>query len=144
MAIARPVDRRLFFLFDRAHTQLLKAADDHLSRTSQTSAAQAAVMIYLGYHDNCSLGDLAAGIGRQSPAVSGLVSRMERAGLIARKNNLHDRRSKNVQLTPAGWTERENIMNNFRDFNDKLVKNMNQSEIEAVIKFLELSVKNVT
>ncbi len=144
MAIARPVDRRLFFLFDRTHAQLTKAAEDHLGRTSQISAAQAAVLIYLGYHDNCSLGDLASGIGRQNPAVSGLVSRMEKAGLLTRKNNLYDRRSKNVHLTSDGWSEREKIMNSFRDFNDKLVKNMSQSEIEAVIKFLELSVTNVT
>ena len=50
MAIARPVDRRLFFLFDRAHTQMVKSADNYLASRSGVSTAQAAVLIYLGYN----------------------------------------------------------------------------------------------
>jgi len=61
MAIARPVDRRLFFLFDRAHTQMAKTADNYLASRSGVSTAQAAVLIYLGYNDNCRLSDLAEG-----------------------------------------------------------------------------------
>jgi len=49
MAIARPVDRRLFFMLDRAHTQLAKAADVHLAARSHVGTSQAAVLIYLGY-----------------------------------------------------------------------------------------------
>ena len=65
MAIARPIDRRLFFFLDRAHTQMAKAADIFLSTRSGVSTAQAAVLIYLGYNDNCRLSDLAKGTGRK-------------------------------------------------------------------------------
>ena len=34
MAIARPVDRRLFFILDRAHTRLCKEADNYLAEKS--------------------------------------------------------------------------------------------------------------
>ena len=51
MAIARPIDRRLFFFLDRAHTQMAKAADNFLSTRSGVSTAQAVVLIYLGYND---------------------------------------------------------------------------------------------
>lgn len=143
MAIARPVDRRLFFMLDRAHTQLAKAADAHLSERSHVGTSQAAVLIYLGYHDNCRLTELADGVGRNNSAITGLVTRMEEAGLVSRGRSGEDGRTKTVSLTSEGWNVRETVMNDFRAFNEKLVKGLNNSEIDAVMKFLSLSVKNV-
>ena len=143
MAIARPVDRRLFFLLDRAHTQMTKAADNYLAPRSGVSTAQAAVLIYLGYNDNCRLSDLAIGTGRKNSAITGLVSRMEAEDLVQRNNQLIDRRSKTVSLTTKGWALREDVMNDFRDFNERLVKGMSDREVEALLKFLSLGPKNV-
>jgi len=143
MAIARPVDRRLFFLFDRTHTQLAKAAEDHMSQSAGVTTAQAAVLIYLGYNDNCRLSDLADGIGRNNAAVTGLVTRMEHAGLVGRASGFSDGRTKTVSLTPLGWARREFVMDDFRTFNEKLVKGLSASEIEAVFKFLSLAVDNI-
>ncbi len=144
MAIARPVDRRLFFLFDRAHTQIAKSADNYLSARSGASTAQSAVLIYLGYNDNCSLSELAKGTGRKNAAITGLVSRMEGEELVKRGNQFMDRRSKTVSLTGKGWALRDDVMNDFRDFNDKLIKGFNDSEVETILKFLSLGPKNVT
>ncbi len=142
MAIARPVDRRLFFFFDRAHTQMAKAADNFLSTRSGVSTAQAAVLIYLGYNDNCRLSDLAEGTGRKNSAVTGLISRMEKDDLVQRHGQLTDRRSKSVSLTGKGWALRDDVMNDFRDFNDRLIKGMSDSEVETVLKFLTLGPEN--
>ena len=143
MAIARPVDRRLFFILDRAHTRLCKEADNYLAEKSGVSTSQAAVLIYLGYHDRCRLTDLAKGIGRNNAAITGLVTRMETEDLLERITLTSDRRSKAVALTDAGWALRKQVMNDFRDFNDRLVKGLTDSEIEAVLKFLALAPDNV-
>ncbi len=143
MAIARPVDRRLFFLFDRAHTQLAKAAEQHLSHHSKVTTAQASVLIYLGYHDHCSLTELAEGTGRNNPAITGLVARMETIGLVTRIDDAYDRRSKRVMLTHAGWERRELVMDDFRDFNTRLIKGLSDQEVDAVLKFLSNAHKNV-
>jgi len=143
MAIARPVDRRLFFILDRAHTRLCKEADNYLAEKSGVSTSQAAVLIYLGYHDRCRLTDLAQGIGRNNAAITGLVTRMETEDLLERITLTSDRRSKAVALTDAGWALREQVMNDFRDFNDRLVKGLSHSEVEAVLKFLALAPENV-
>lgn len=143
MAIARPIDRRLFFIFDRAHTRLSKEASNHLARSSAISPSQAAVLIYLGYHDRCRLTDLADGTGRNNAAITGLVTRMEAEDLVERITLTSDRRSKAVALTDAGWALREQVMNDFRDFNDRLVKGLSESEINAVLKFLTLAPENV-
>ena len=143
MAIARPVDRRLFFIFDRAHTRLSKEADNYLAKNSAISTSQAAVLIYLGYHDRCRLTDLAEGTGRNNAAITGLVTRMEADDLLERITLTSDRRAKAVALTDAGWALREQVMNDFRDFNDRLVKGLSGSEVEAVLKFLSLAPNNV-
>jgi len=68
---------------------------------------------------------------------------MEEAGLVSRGRSSEDARTKTVSLTGAGWTVRETVMNDFRLFNEKLVKGLSDSEIDAVMKFLSLSVSNV-
>ncbi len=143
MAIARPIDRRLFFWFDRAHTLLSKRADAHLSINSGLSTSQASVLIYLGFHDQCGLSDLAEGIGRNNPAVTGLVNRMEKDGLVTRIHGGLDGRRRKVKLTDLGWKKREQVQEDFRIFNERLAKGLTQTEMDAVLKFLTLAPDNL-
>ena len=110
MAIARTVDRRLFFMLDRAHLQLAQAADQALASGAKLGRAQAAVLIYLGYHDGCTLSELAEGTGRRNAAITGLTDRMESAGLVLREQSHGDRRQRKISLTPEGWAKREDVM----------------------------------
>lgn len=139
MAIARTVDRRLFFVLDRVHTRLSQQADAILAKGSAVGRSQALVLVFLGYNDNCRMTDLAEGTGRNNAAISGLVERMEKAGLVERRDSYGDRRVKTVALTSDGWTKREEVMNDFRDFNTQLVKDLSEEEIETVFKFLRLA-----
>lgn len=143
MAIARTVDRRLFFVLDRTFLQLAQAADRTLAEGSGIGRAQAAVVVYLSYHDGCSLTELSEGIGRRNAAVTGLVDRMEAADLIERKQSYGDRRQRTVHLTDNGWRIREDVMADFRDFNTRLTHGLTEAETAAVMKFLSLSVENV-
>ncbi|MEP1229626.1 MAG: MarR family winged helix-turn-helix transcriptional regulator [Litorimonas sp.] len=143
MAIARAVDRRLFFLFDRAHTQLSGAADNILARGSGLGRSQAAVLIFLGYNNGCTLTELAAGVGRKNSAISGLIDRMTDADLTERKMSYGDRRTRTVHLTDKGWLRRDEVMNDFRDFNMRLVKGMSESEIETILNFFTVALTNI-
>ena len=143
MAIARTVDRRLFFVLDRTFLQIAQAADIALSEGSGLGRAQAAVLVYLGYHDGCSLTELSEGTGRRNAAITGLVDRMEAAELITRKKSYGDRRQRTVHLTDAGWKIREEVMADFRDFNSQLTRGLNEAAVAAVMKFLSNSVGNV-
>ena len=142
MAIARPIDRRLFFWFDRAHTILSKQADLFLSENSGVRSAQASVLIYLGFHDGCGLSELSEGIGRNNPAVTGLIDRMEKSGLVIRTHGGMDGRRKCVKLTDEGWAKREQVREDFRMFNERLGKGLTQTEMDAVLKFLTLAPEN--
>lgn len=144
MAIARSVDRRLFFIFDRTHARLAKMADQHLRKNAGIKTAQAAALVYLGYHDQCLLSELAEGVGHNNSAITGLIGRMEAAGLVERKAVLSDGRAKRVCLTPKGWAMRETVMNDFRDFNSQLVKGFSESDVEVIYRFLGNAVDNVS
>ena len=143
MAIVRATDRRLFFLFDRAHTRLAKLADNFLASSSGVSSSQAAVLLYLGYHDGARPSDLAEGIGRNNSAVTGMIDRMEKLGLVARRSKNMDGRTRSIYLTDQGWKLRETVRDDFRRFNEQLTRGMTESEIETVIKFLNQSVENI-
>ncbi len=143
MAIARPVDRRLFFLFDRSHARLSKLADKRLRRSAGIKTAQAAALFYLGFHDDCLLSELAEGVGHNNSAITGLIDRMERAGLVTRIAVLSDGRARKVRLTDKGWAIREIVMRDFRDFNDHLLKNFSDSEVEVIYRFLQNAPENV-
>ena len=144
MAIARTIDRRLFFVLDRAFLKLAQSAGQKLSEGSGIGRAQAAVLVYLGYHDGCTLSELAEGTGRKNAAISGLVDRMEASGLILRKQSYGDRRQKLVFLSDVGWTSRDAVMTDLRDFNVQLTRGLSALETAAVMKFLDRSVKNVS
>jgi len=143
MAIARTVDRRLFFVLDRTFLQIAQAADIALSEGSGVGRSQAAVLVYLGYHDGCTLTELSEGTGRRNAAITGLVDRMEAADLISRKRSYGDRRQRTVELTDKGWAVREDVMADFRDFNTQLTRGLTETETAAVMKFLAQSVGNV-
>ncbi len=144
MAIARPVDRRLFLLLDSTHARLSKCIDKKLAKSAGLKTAQAAALAYLGFHDECTLSELAEGVGHNNSAITALVDRMSASGLVERVRVLSDGRSRKVRLTAKGWDMRETVMTDFRDFNDRLIKGFTPGEIETVYKFLSRAVENVS
>ena len=94
MAIARPTHRRLFAVFDHAHSRLSRRAGNALAKAG-VKPAQATALMYLGYHNGAQLSELADGVGSNNAAVTGLVTRMEKSGLVIRQHLHSDRRGKN-------------------------------------------------
>ena len=136
MAIARSVDRRLFFLLDRSHALLSKKADKSLRESAGLGRAQAAVLTYLGYNDGCRLTELAQGVGHNNSAITALSERMDSAGLIERRKVLFDGRGRTVHLTEQGWAKRAIVMDVMRDFNGAIRKGFSEAEMETIFRFL--------
>lgn len=144
MAIARPTHRRIFAVFDHAYGRLSRRAGAMLADVG-VKPAQATALVYLGYHNGCQLSELAGGIGAGNAAVTGLVDRMVKSGLVERRKLESDGRGKTVHLTPAGLTKREQVMQRLRTLDEKLSKNFTDAEMETIYKFLhtasELEIK---
>lgn len=134
MAIARSTHRRLFAVFDHAHGHLSRQAGLALSSTG-IKPAQATALIYLGYHNGCQLSELADGVGHNNSAITGLVSRMEKAGLVTRKALQSDGRGKTVHLTDKGLLKRELVMDALRAVDERLARHFTDSELQTLYKF---------
>ncbi|MCF6221784.1 MAG: MarR family transcriptional regulator [Robiginitomaculum sp.] len=135
MAIARPTHRRLFAVFDHAYGRLSRRAGAVLADVG-VKPAQATALVYLGYHNGCQLSELAAGVGAGNAAVTGLVDRMVKTGLVERRKLQSDGRGKTVHLTPDGLAKREQVMQRLRTLDEKLSKNFTDAEMEIIYKFL--------
>ena len=138
MAIARPTHRRLFAVFDHAYGRLSRKAGLVLADAG-VKPAQATALVYLGYHNGCQLSELADGVGAGNAAVTGLVNRMEKTGLVTRRKLQSDGRGKTVHLTSAGLAKREQVMDALRTLDEKLSKNFTDAEMQTIYKFLNVA-----
>ncbi|MEZ4402452.1 MAG: MarR family transcriptional regulator [Kofleriaceae bacterium] len=95
-------DPRLFLALDRA-AHRVRAQRERLCRDQLgISAAQLAALLFLARHDGARSGDLAEALAVQAAAVTGLVDRMARDGLVRRRTCPDDARAHRVHLTAAG------------------------------------------
>lgn len=95
-------DRRLFFLLDRAAHSFRERVDAFCRAKLGISAVQLVALMHLGRSDGARHKELATAIGVQAGAVTGLVDRMEAAGLVRRKADRDDARAQRIHLTAAG------------------------------------------
>lgn len=137
MAIARPVDRRLFLLLEHARNQAFRQANNGLRKDLGVSAPQGAALFHLHRRDGARMGDLAAALGLGAPAVSGLVDRMEEAGLVVRKKEAHDARAARIFLTPEGRALAAQVADRLRAFNESLSRGFSDEQMEVVYGFLD-------
>lgn len=92
MAKARAVDRRLFLLIEIAARRMSRDADTRLKAEAGVSASQAAVLFLLLRRGDRRMGAIGETLSLNPPAVTGLVNRMEKAGLVAKRTDASDRR----------------------------------------------------
>ncbi len=69
---------------------------------SKLSIPQYTLLSYLSYHNALNMGTLAKFMGHTTPATTGLVERLYKAGLVERITNEYDRRVVFVEITDMG------------------------------------------
>ena len=136
MAIARPVDRRLFLLLDRARNRLFKRANKELLHSANITVAQAAALFFLGRHDGCLLSDIAHGLDLNNSAITGLSDRMHKAGLIERKSCPEDGRAMRIYLSEKGRGLLDQVQQTLRRFNEDIARDFSDEEMDVVYRFL--------
>jgi DNA-binding MarR family transcriptional regulator len=114
------INNRLFFrLFQVAntlHTKGTQAVEELGVTTQQWSVLGALSRPQVT--DGMSIGDLSRFLLVSRQNLTGLLSRLERDGLIERVTSEDDRRSRKVKLSPQGsilWTKLQEPIHNFYD-----------------------------
>lgn len=102
MAKARAVDRRLFLLIEIAARGMSRDADARLKAEAGVSVSQASVLFLLLRRGERRMGAIGEMLSLNPPAVTGLVDRMAKAGLVEKRTDKADRRGALVTLTAKG------------------------------------------
>jgi DNA-binding MarR family transcriptional regulator len=129
-------ERRLFFLLTQAHRALVRHADAALLAQHGVTSAQAAALMYLAKNDASPLSRLADGLGLNAPAVTGLTNRLERLGLVERRDDPDDGRSYRLTLTDLGRRRAAAILPRVRALQSELMRGFEPDEVDTIIRFL--------
>lgn len=130
------MDKRLFFLINKAKHRMFKFAETQSEQRLGISVTQGAALMFIGKIEGCLQKELANALGLNHSAVTGLVGRMIKNNLIIRHICEDDARASRLFLTELGQTKLPEIRPLIQEFNQKLTKDFSKDEIDVVLRFL--------
>ena len=138
------IDRRIFFLINRSRHVLLKWADTVLMEELSVTSAQLAALFVLQKEDGCLLKELSRALGLNNSAITGLVSRMQRAGLVDKRSCNEDGRASRAYITPRGAATATASIPFIDQFNGAVTEGFSDDEMETVCRFLGSVIERVS
>lgn len=99
-------------------------------------AAGAGVLFHLAAHDNALVGDVTAALGASASGVSGLLSRLEKAGFVTKSPDPVDARAVRLTLTPLGREAVGTARTVTRELNAHLTDGFSAEELQTVTRWL--------
>ncbi len=130
------MDRRLFFLLPRAARAIMGRANEVTIRELGVSAAQLATLAYLAKKPRSTMTDVAGLLDLNKSGVSGMISRLERAGLVKREPSPRDGRASLLSLTAKGESVRAESVPLIRRATSEMTAGFEPGEIDIVFRFL--------
>jgi DNA-binding MarR family transcriptional regulator len=89
----------------RVMRRIRRAMRPSVSGDTATTVPQLRALLHVRTHPGCSLSALAEHLGMTSPACSGLVERLVRAGWLERTTDPRERRRVQLRLTASGMEQ---------------------------------------
>ena len=94
-------------------------------------------------HPAAATGEVAEALHGSAAGTSGLLARMEKAGLIIRIPDQEDRRTIRISLAPGGTAAMEDVRTAVADLNTLVTDGFSAQELETVARWLEHVSKSV-
>ena len=130
-------DRRLYYKLNQAQHLLSKRVDAELAGALGIKTAQLGAVFFLLEHDGCMLKEISTGLGLNNSAITTLVVRMEKAGLLTRESCSVDGRSYRIHLTNKAKSIGQKAIPVAKELNSMLAQGFSDEEIDIVIRFLD-------
>jgi DNA-binding MarR family transcriptional regulator len=134
------VDRRLIFLLHRAHRAVTARANAAAIAELGVSSAQLGMLYHVAKHPGCTMSDVADLLDLNKSAASGMVQRLERAGLLRREPDPRDGRASRLFVTDKGEAKRVQSLALVRRLTSELTGTFTAAEVEVIYRFLNLIV----
>lgn len=129
------VDKRLFFLLNLAQKKLFRHVDGVCEAELGASVTQLAALMFLTKAPGCLQKDLASALDLNKSAITGLISRMEKNGLVSRAVPESDGRAIVLHATPVGLQKVMAMKPMIEQLNAKFTNEFSEEEINTVLKF---------
>lgn len=120
----------------RASRVLTAWANDRTVAELGVSSAQLGTLYFVAKNLRCSASDVANTLDLNKSAMSGMVGRLERAGLLRREPNPKDARASLLSLTPRGEEVRARSLALVRKLTSEVTAGFDASELDVVTRFL--------
>ena len=130
-------DDRLIYLLSIAQ----QALKDHTNRSiseagGRVTLAQAAILLLLKQKDRRYMSEMGQIIGVDNSAMTRLVDRLEKAGLVKRQIDPENRRAISILLTSTGGKEAAAALTVIKRINEEIKKDYSPAEVDAFKKIL--------
>ena len=134
-------DERIYYKLNLSQHLLSKRVDALLVKNLGIKSVQLGAIFFLLENDGCMLGELSAGLNLNNSAITGLVSRMEKAALLKRVPCSVDGRSFLLFLTEKAKLIGRKAVPLTAQFNQRLYFGFTEAEMETVNRFLDSAIK---
>ncbi|MFB3926628.1 MAG: MarR family winged helix-turn-helix transcriptional regulator [Syntrophales bacterium] len=98
---------------------------------------QTAVLYLLEQKDGRKISDFASLLEIKNPAMTGVIDRMEKSGLVIRRPDPADRRATSIFITPQGRELSSKARSIVRKISEKMESGLPAQEIETCKKVLD-------
>lgn len=129
--------QELYRLLNRAQHLARKQLDALFLAGLGVTSIQLAALLYISEHPNCLLSKLSDGLSLNGPAITGLISRIEKKGLITKRRSPHDGRASLVELTPIGELLVTQSTPLVEQTNADAVHGLTDDEVAIVMRYLQ-------
>jgi DNA-binding MarR family transcriptional regulator len=132
-----PAEDRIIYLIFTAQQKLRTYLSNKMIRENvRVTQAQAGILFLLAEKDGMTMGELSRILSIDNSTITGLVDRLEKAGLVRRDASLNDRRALHVYINPEGRQEMDKAKNIIMKVNREIKDGFTVEELEAFKKVL--------
>lgn len=131
-----PPHRRLFFLLSAANRRVQRKIEAEMAAKGGLTAAQSGVLFFLGKRDGALIGETAEALDAAPSAMTGLIDRMEKAGLVERRADPADGRSQRIHMTDKGRAARDYAKSGLDSINARITRGFSAAEVEVIARWL--------
>ncbi len=125
-------DDRLIYLISMAQLVLRTRINTLFADAGlKITLPQATVLFLLAEKDSRMMSELGRIIGVDNSAMTGLIDRLEKAGLVRRESKREDRRALLIGITPEGRDKAGRAAKIIQSVNEKLREGFEAAQIEA-------------
>jgi DNA-binding MarR family transcriptional regulator len=124
------------FLLSAANRRVQRWIEGEMAAKGGLTSAQSGVLFFLGKADGALIGEVAEALDTAPSAMSGLIDRMERSGLVERRADPADGRAQRIHMTDKGRQGRDYAKAGLDYINSQITEGFSEAEVETIARWL--------